>query len=189
MRQVAVLAGLVSIISCPTLSAQADGLRIRDSIVILPNGTQWQPRLHRIRYLDTFQVDGITYYLLVGYPCIEGCDVEGGAYLLRPGLTIYSDTGAAGIGYPGPKVQVGDQEPSGYMRVFWGRCLTNSGQQFLAFWHQGKALPTDSVAPGDSAHIVTAFRDSLSVRNIPLTAAVNAIVQSQIRRSQCHELT
>ena len=189
MVKASILLAVLAGVFCPTLTAQAQRLQIKDSVIVLPNGTTWQPGLHRIRYIDTLRVRTTTYYLLIGYPCISDCDVPGGAYLLQPGATIYSDTGAQGIGYPGPKIRVGDQEPSGFMRVFWGNCLSDSSQHFLAFWHPGRPLPKDSVAGGDSAHIIIPFPDSLSTQDIPLTAAINRLVLSQVRKSKCHELT
>ena len=158
-------------------------VRVEDSVVVLSDGTRWQPGLYAIELLAKLPVPlGRPYFVFGAYSCNE-CDAGPDLWILRARDSV---SAAAAVMYPGTHVELGQDRPYGESRVFVGRCLPGGAPSLVAVWHSD-TLP----ATPDSVYTIIADRlpptrlaEPRTTRSVPtLLRAVAARTCRELKRA------
>jgi hypothetical protein len=157
-----------------------DIARVRDSVIILTDGTRWQPGLWGIRYLATITAPGSRpYFVLAAYSCDE-CDAGPDLWVLRAGDT---DSTAFAFMYPGTHIEIGVDAPYGTARAFVGHCLPDHDEVLVSLWHANTTPPSP-----DTLDVFVP--DSLHSRIIRVPSEPQTLppILHAVAHGWCHEL-
>ena len=157
-----------------------DVTRVDDSVIVLTDGSHWQPGLYAIKYLAKLpQAHALPYFVFGAYNCNE-CDSGPDLWILRAHDSVST---AAALPYPGTHISQGEDKPYGEGRTFVGRCLGGDVAQVVSLWH------VDTVpAVADSVFTVTPDSTGPRVVREPQSATLMPAIMRAVASGLCREL-
>lgn len=170
--------------ACRRAASDSEGVRVRDSLVVLRDGRSFAPGLRQLRAHGLIDTLPRPYLVLSGFGC-DGCDAVRSIYVLRFGerLNWNKKPWPPVFAYPG-KVRDTENDVVARSRLFFGRCRGDGTVQVIQFAH---ARGTGG-RWADSMHVATVRGDSIATTSVPYSPKHVVRALLQVRRGTCTEV-
>lgn len=171
-------------LACGRPASHWQGVSVRDSLVVLPNGRSFAPGLRKLHAHGLLDTRPRPFLVLSGFGC-DDCDAVRSIYVLRFGerLNWNKKPWPPVFAYPG-KVRDTENDVAARSRLFFGRCRGDSTIQVIQFAHVR--------GPGgrwaDSIHVATVRGDSIASTSSTYSPKNVVRALQQVRRGTCTEV-
>jgi hypothetical protein len=159
-------------------------LRVRDSLLVLPDGRSFTPGLRQLRAHGLLDTLSRPYLVLSGFGC-DDCDAVRSIYVLRFGehLNWSKQPWPPVFAYPGT-VHDTENQPIARSRLFFGQCRGDGAVEVIQFAH----VLSRGGGWADSTHVALLRGESVATTSSTYSPQELQGALERVRRGTCTEV-